>query len=299
MTKASSISILKPLDFNTLFVDFKPEQLAWKHHVNDFFIHDLHDKTVALQLPLPAHQKTVNDFFIVTSGSAKRQVDIHSYDIKDHEMVNVPKLLVSTTDYYSNPIDGFYCHFSDEFLNDTALLLKWQIASNHEHKLVLNPKSLTRIGQLLDTINQLFQEDFTSHKDLIAQYLRTVILEVSIQQQNQQLLLKKNSLVSNYIALIHQNLHQGFRISQAAKLLHVSPNHLNKTVKEQLGRSAQTIYNEIVVQQAKVLLLQTNKDINQIAFDLGFSDGSYFGKFFKKLTEVSPSKYRKMIEKYQ
>lgn len=81
-------------------------------------------------------------------------------------------------------------------------------------------------------------------------------------------------------------------------MLHITPNHLNKTINKQLGKSAQSVYNEILLQEAKVLLLQTSQDISEIAFSLGFNDLSYFGKFFKKHTHQTPLEYLKMIEKY-
>lgn len=81
-------------------------------------------------------------------------------------------------------------------------------------------------------------------------------------------------------------------------MLHITLNHLNKTINKQLGKSAQSVYNEILLQEAKVLLLQTSQDISEIAFSLGFNDLSYFGKFFKKHAHQTPLEYRKMIEKY-
>lgn len=300
MSKKKNISIFHPFDFKNQFVYFAPHQEILRESVNEFFIHALNDKTINLRLPLPPHRKTVNDFFIVTEGFAKRQVGINSYKIYKNELLSVPQLQVSTTDFYSENLNGFYCHFSDDFLSNNSLLLNWQLASNPLNKTTINEDATGRIHQLLTMMNNLYRRNWRQNKKLIAQYLRTVITEINLQktETNQGKINKKRDLAVDYIGLINANLDKGYNISELAEMLHITPNHLNKTIKNHLGKSAQSVYNEILLQEAKVLLLQTSKDISEIAFDLGFSDLSYFGKFFKKLTQQTPLEYRKMIEKY-
>lgn len=301
LSKKKNIVILQPLDFKNQFVDFTAHQELLRESVNDFFIHALNDKTIDLQLPLPPHKKTVNDFFIVTEGYANRQVGINSYKIQTNEIVLVPQLQVSTTDFYSENINGFYCHFSDEFLTDSSLLFNWQLSNGSIGKITINIDTTNRICQLLKIVNGLYRANWKQNKKLIAQYLRTVITEINFEKttSNPQKLTKKRDITEEYINLVNTNLDKGYTIGELAGILHITPNHLNKTIKNALGKSAQSVYNQIVLQEAKVLLLQTSKDIGEIAFELGFNDHSYFSKFFKKLAQQTPLEYRKMIEKYQ
>lgn len=301
MSKKKNISIFQPFDFKNQFVYFTDNQEALSVSVNSFFIHALNDKTINLQLPLPPHKKTVNDFFIVTNGFAKRQVGINAYEIHKNELLIVPQLQVSTTDFYSEHINGFYCHFSDDFFADHSLLLNLQLNGEELNKITIDKDRTERICQLLEIINNLYRKNWETNKNLIAQYLRTVITEINFEKTeiNRGKISKKRDIALEYIRLINANSDKGYSIGELAELLHITPNHLNKTIKNQLGKSAQAVYNEILLQEAKVLLLQTTKDISEIAFELGFSNLSYFGKFFKKLSKQTPLEYRKMIEKYQ
>lgn len=300
MSNKKNISVFQPFDFKNQFVDFTAQQTILRESVNDFFIHDLRDTTINLMLPVPPHKKTVNDLLIVTEGSAKRQVGIKSFEIFKNELLSVAQLKATTVDFYSEDLKGFYCHFSNDFLADNTLLLNWQLQSNECNKVFLEQAVADRICQLLMIMNSLYRSNWCRNKKLIAQYLRTVITEINLQEMEagSQKNSKKRDLVTDYIELINANLDKGYTIRELADRLYVTPNHLNKTIKNNLGRSAQSIYNEILLQEAKVLLLQTSKDIGEIAFDLGFSDLSYFGKFFKKIANQSPLAYRKMIEKY-
>lgn len=301
MSKKKTISTFQPFDFKNQFVDSTINQEAWKESVNLFFIHALDDKTINLRWPLPPHRKTVNDFFVVTEGYAKRQIGINAYELYKNELLIVPQLQVSTTDFYSEPIKGFYCHFSDDFLDDNALLLNWKLQGSPLNKITIDNDRTERIGQVLKIVNELYRKNWKENKALIAQYLRTVITEISFQKTeiDKEQISKKSELTLDYIRLIDANLDKRYTIGELAEKLHITPNHLNKTIKKHLGKSAQSVYNEILLQEAKVLLLQTSKDISEIAFELGFHDVSYFGKFFKKQSKQTPLEYRKMIEKYQ
>lgn len=271
------------------------------NRVDDFFIHALNDKNIQLKLPLPPHKKTVNDFFMVTEGYAKRQVGIHSYEVHENELLMVPQLQVSTTDFYSEQLNGFYCHFSNDFLADHSLLLNWQLHTDQPNKITIEKGRKERICQLLEMIHSLYTSNWEQNKLLIATYLRTVITEINFQKKefNADKTNKRRDLSLEYIRLISTNLDKGYSIREFAEALHVSPNHLNKIIKNDLGETAQSVYHEILIQEAKVLLLQTSKDIGEIAFELGFTDRSYFGKFFKKHSKQTPLAYRRMIEKYQ
>lgn len=299
MNIKNNISIFKPFDFKNQFIEFAPHLDTLRSSVNDFFIHSLSDHSIKLRLPFPPHRKTVNDFLLVTKGYSTRQFGIKTFEIQQNELMCVPQLQVSTTDFFSEDLEGYYCHFSDEFLADTHLLLQWQPSDVDNSKLHLNSGVMDRIRDLLKIMNQLYQDNWTQNKIVLAQYLRTVITEIISSEAKRNIHLpKKKDLAIEYVKLVNLHLKEGFRLTDYAQLLHISPNHLNKIVKAKYGKSAQNIHNEIVLQEAKVLLLQTSKDISEIAFDLGFMDASYFGKFFKRLTSQTPLQYRKMIENY-
>lgn len=69
-------------------------------------------------------------------------------------------------------------------------------------------------------------------------------------------------------------------------------NHLNKALKETTGKTTSQIISERIVQEAMILLKQTNWNINEIAWCLGFEELSHFINFFKKNVQVSPKNYR-------
>jgi len=78
-----------------------------------------------------------------------------------------------------------------------------------------------------------------------------------------------------------------------AELLYVSPNHLNALTQQVLGRSAGDLIRERVVLEAKRMLINSDRYVSEIAQLLRFEDNSYFVRFFKKHTGVTPEEFRK------
>lgn len=78
-----------------------------------------------------------------------------------------------------------------------------------------------------------------------------------------------------------------------ADKLFISPKYLSHLVKETTGKSASDWVAQFVILEAKNQLRFSNKNIQQVAYSLNFSSQSSFGKYFKHITGMSPSDYKK------
>ncbi len=77
-----------------------------------------------------------------------------------------------------------------------------------------------------------------------------------------------------------------------ADRLAIHVNYLNKVLKENTGQTTTHIIGNRVAQEAKILLKQTDWNISEIAYCLGFEEVAHFSNFFKKQTAVSPLNFR-------
>lgn len=78
----------------------------------------------------------------------------------------------------------------------------------------------------------------------------------------------------------------------AASGYHIS--YLSRAFKQETGRNIRDYINAEKVEEAKHLLAFSNKPIMEIAMQLGFSSQAYFTTVFKRITEMTPAKYREM-----
>jgi AraC family transcriptional regulator, transcriptional activator of pobA len=104
-------------------------------------------------------------------------------------------------------------------------------------------------------------------------------------------------LVKNFLLLIEENFHKNLRISDYADLLAITPNHLTQMVKQVTGKPSVNILHEKTVVEIKRLLIHTDHSIAEISDYMNFPDQSYFTKYFKKLSNLSPMAYRKLYVK--
>jgi AraC-like DNA-binding protein len=99
-------------------------------------------------------------------------------------------------------------------------------------------------------------------------------------------------LVEKFIGLIQAQYKQERSLEFYANQLCLTPKHLSKVIKETTHKTANDWIDEHVILEAKALLKSTNMTTQQISEELNFSDQSFFGKYFKRHTGMSPREYK-------
>jgi AraC family transcriptional regulator, transcriptional activator of pobA len=107
----------------------------------------------------------------------------------------------------------------------------------------------------------------------------------------------KYLILDHFKILLNKKFKEVASVNQFADLLNITPNYLNMIVKETTGLTANEFMHKRIILEAKRLLINNQLDIAQIAFDLGFKDASYFARFFKRSTGLSPTEFRNGIYK--
>lgn len=77
-----------------------------------------------------------------------------------------------------------------------------------------------------------------------------------------------------------------------ADRLAIHVNHLNKVLKENTGKTTTDLISGRIIQEAKILLKQTDWNVSEIAYSLGFEEVAHFSNFFKKQTSFTPVSFR-------
>lgn len=103
---------------------------------------------------------------------------------------------------------------------------------------------------------------------------------------------KKECLFKAFIRLVVERYRTHRSSAYYAAQLGVPPKYLAAVVEEISAKSAKNWIDEYVILDAKVLLATTDKSIQEIAEELNFPDQSFFGKYFKRIVEMSPKDYR-------
>ncbi len=292
MKKLKNILTLKDDGFKIIMSYYDAKEYNRKN-INDFYIHGLSDDTYELKMPLPSHRQTNHSIILVTKGSIIASSGFDNYAVEQNAMIVIPSGQITSLSFISGDIEGFYMHFSDNYLSHTKVdLSKWLIRP----VIKFANAELERLTTLLKRMQKLNENE--ANADIIKLYLSTFLAEM---EQSSDFRLRFNfpaheRLTMEFKRLLNYHITKNKSVRFYASELNVTPNHLNKSVKITLGRSASALIDEMLILEAKVLMQKNDLSVSEIAFEIGIDDVSYFGRFFRKHTGSTPTEYRKMID---
>lgn len=111
-----------------------------------------------------------------------------------------------------------------------------------------------------------------------------------------------NRISSAFLKLLEgqfpiNNLRTTLRLRTAsdfAQHLNVHVNHLNRTVKSVKNKPTSVIITDRILLESQRLLQQSDWNVSEIAYSLGFTEVTHFNNFFKRKTNMSPTQFRKL-----
>lgn len=103
---------------------------------------------------------------------------------------------------------------------------------------------------------------------------------------------KKEALFNSFINLVSQQHKQEHSVSFYAEKLFITPKYLTRVVEDTSHKPAKRWIDEYIALEAKMMLRSTQKTVQEISDELNFPNMSFFGKFFKRMTGMSPKTYR-------
>jgi AraC-like DNA-binding protein len=104
---------------------------------------------------------------------------------------------------------------------------------------------------------------------------------------------RKEMLYDQFMRSLSENYKKERSVNFYAKELFLTPKHLSSVVKEISGKTAGEWIDNFVLFEARSLLKSSQKNIQEIADELNFANQSFFGKYFKRYTGMSPKAYRR------
>ena len=145
------------------------------------------------------------------------------------------------------------------------------------------------------TSDDYFRVDTT--KRLLAAYLYKLgsILyrhRPELQAEAAKPLKREEILFKEFIRLVGEYHRKERRVDFYAEQLFLSPKHFSTVIKKVSGKTAGQWIDDYVILEAKTLLKYSPMSIQEVAYYMNFPNPSFFGKYFKHHTGMSPSEYK-------
>jgi AraC family transcriptional regulator, transcriptional activator of pobA len=211
--------------------------------------------------------------------------------------------------YHWIPLDfdqaGHFCVFTDEFLNSHGIVIDdLPIFKPGSYPVFeLSDNETEKLTDIFLKMEEEIASDYIYKYDLLRNYVLELIHFGQKLQPASALSTTQNSsarVSSLFVELLERQFpiespQQKLKLRTAkdyADRLAVHVNHLNKLLKEATGKTTTDLIAGRIVKEAKILLKQTDWNISEIAFSLGFDEVAHFSNFFKKQTQLAPLRFR-------
>ena len=250
---------------------------------------------------LTPHKHNFYHLVLFTKGGGTHAIDFKSFEVRPFQIYFMIPGQVHSWDFEGD-VDGYVIHFSTGFFQSFLLmndyLQQFAFFSGDVDDEVINIP-LRLHARIKDLFEQIIAESENPAR-LGLDMIRTLLVQVFIllartdaETTQKQPSAYNYTLLKNFRRLIEQNFMQLRLPKDYAELLYITPNHLNAMTNDMLGISAGELIRNRVLLEAKRLLINLNLSVAEIAYQLNFNDNSYFTKFFKNNTGLTPEEFRK------
>lgn len=103
---------------------------------------------------------------------------------------------------------------------------------------------------------------------------------------------RKDVVLQNFFAALYHNYREQHEVSYYADKQYLSTRYFSNIIKERSGKNPSQWIAQTLLNEAKHLLTDTDMTVKEISDHLNFPNQSYFGKWFKNQTNMSPLEYK-------
>ncbi|MFA7580326.1 AraC family transcriptional regulator [Castellaniella sp.] len=157
------------------------------------------------------------------------------------------------------------------------------------------------MARLFDSLWHEYRKKSDHYQAAFFSHILQIFVELARQQPAENALAplsdqKHWALYQDFHALVERHYATHRRISDYAPHLSVSERTLQRACQAISGLTPQQIVQERVMLEARRLLAYTDRNINTIAYQLGFDDPGYFSHFFARHADLTPAQYRQATQ---
>jgi AraC-like DNA-binding protein len=249
------------------------------------------------------HRHNYYTVLIINKAKGQHKIDFNSYKLSNKQIYFVAPGQVHQVIEKEKSF-GFAMTFSNQFLIENSIRLSFIESLNLFQNYGQNPpliptdKQFEAIEGFSNEIFKLFNSEANMRFLSIGAFLKLLLIECNnictINPIESDIDSSGDNLIRTFKKEIEKNYKEEHSTTFYANQLHITPDHLNRTVKLKIGKTAKDYIQARIITEAKKLLYFTDLSNKEIGYELGFNEPANFSAFFKKHTQLSPSKFKKI-----
>ena len=234
-----------------------------------------------------------------------------SYDFQEGSLICIaPKQVLTMDSEIEKREDmmGWGLFFHPDLVRGTSLGAKMKdytfFSYEASEALHLSEKEKQTLHDCILKIQSELDENIDNHSQNLIVSNVELLLNYCSRYYGRQFITRKNTnrdvvaqvekIIQEYFTLDISKEKKLPSVMYIAEKINLSPNYLSDLLKKETGMNAQDHIHYHLIEEAKEILLTTDKNISEIAYSLGFEYPQYFSKLFKQKTGNTPQEYRNM-----
>jgi len=203
---------------------------------------------------------------------------------------------------------GYLCIFSDDFFDQFVNIANYPIFDPEVSPLLeITADQMKSFEKIFYEMEQDMTLDFSYKNDILRNRVLQLILDALKLLPDPHLQIRESNSSIRIAAYFKELLEGQFPILnpsyrmilrhpvEFADTLSVHVNHLNRSLKQVTDKTTTQLIGDRIMKEAKIMLQDTQWNIMEIAWSLGFEDVSNFIKFFRKNADITPNSFRKNL----
>jgi AraC family transcriptional regulator, transcriptional activator of pobA len=245
-----------------------------------------------------------HDFYVIvyfTSGSGRHEIDFTTYDIAEGQLFFMRPGQAHNWNF-SKDTEGIAVLFSAAFVSHFLPQIPLGSLSMFARISPLNcisvpPGHRKRLHGFLSEMHGAYKSHSELSRQSCAAWLSLLLVhanELAAAEAKPGHLPESYLLIyEKFTALLDSSYRRIHKVDDFAKAIGVSGRHLARVCMEAAGKPAGTIINEKLALEARRMIAAGRRSLTETSEELGFGEYSYFSRWFKKHTGLSPETFRK------
>ena len=261
---------------------------------------DIDNSILSLYTQYPCRLKA-EIFVLCMGGSLEATINLTDYTIRENDFITLSPGSIIQINKIEGDLKLYFMVFSSKFIegiSKTKSIIDL-IYITKNHPILSLPKEFACIYEEFFTL--MMKVYYKEHSPYNPEILKCMLLSILYRLsdmyherpiRSETALSRSEEICTTFSHLVIQHYTTERNILYYAKQMNITPTHLSNTVKHVTGKTVMDIISEVVIVDAKAQLKSTNIPIHEISDSLNFPNVSFFGKYFKRLTGMSPQQYR-------
>lgn len=248
------------------------------------------------------HRLTQGIFVFCVSGECTFHFNVAEYKVKAHDFIMIPPGSILQFQNRSATYRSYVILFSSAFLNSVDLVrgsfFFSTVATEHpvlpldERDAVLLKDYCSLLQRIYERIHPEMEPAIVRHMLISLFYSVSAICRRRYKMKEATQFNRLEETYHRLGKLIMEHYKTERKVKFYADKLCLSPRYLSFLVKKVSGRLVSDLIDRAVILDAQLQLKSSDRTVQQIADDLNFANPSFFSKFFKRHTGLTPRQYR-------